>query len=101
MFKKFMISAILALGVASAASYNVKLIQPSVVKGTELKPGEYRLNVENDKATFVKGKETVEASVKVENADQKYQTTSVRYTAGSTISEIRVGGTKTRLVFNN
>ncbi len=101
MFNKLVISAILALGVASAASYNVKLIQPSVVKATELKPGEYRINVENDKAIFVKGKDTVEAPVKVENVDQKFPSTSVRYTGGTTISEIRVGGTKTKLVFNN
>ena len=100
MFKKLVVCAILGLGIAGAASYNVKLIQPSVVKGTQLKPGDYRVTVENDKATFVKGKETVEAQVKVESADTKFQATSVRY-AGEAISEIRLGGTKTRLVFSN
>jgi hypothetical protein len=101
MFKKIMVFGILALGVASAESYRVKLLQPSVVKGTELKPGEYRFNVENDKVTIVRGGQTFDAAVKVESGDTKYSNTSVRYTDEKTISEIRVGGTKTKLVFSN
>jgi hypothetical protein len=101
MFKKIAILGVLALGVASAESYRVKLLQPSVVRGTELKPGEYRVNVENDKATITGGSQTLEAPVKVENSDTKFTKTSVRYTDEKTVSEIRVGGTKTKLVFNN
>lgn len=101
MLKKIAVLGILALGVASAESYRVKFLQTSVVQGTELKPGEYRVNVENDKATITSGKQKLETAVKVENSEMKFDKTSVRYTGEKTVSEIRVGGTKTRLVFNN
>jgi hypothetical protein len=101
MMKKIVVCAILAMGVASAESYKVKFLQPSVVTGAELKAGEYRVNVENGKLTIVTGKQTVEAAVKVESVDKKFDTTSVRYAGQNSVSEIRVGGTKTKIVFNN
>ena len=103
MLKKFVLAfAVLALAVASAATYRVTLFQPSVVKGNELKAGDYRLNVQNDKVTIVKGTQSVEVPVKIENVEQKYDSTAVRYSDQGgklTISEIRLGGTKTKLVF--
>jgi hypothetical protein len=74
-----------------------------VVKGSNLKPGEYQVTVGGDKATFVAGKTSVEAPVKVETATEKYRSTAVRYTTENgkaVISEIRIGGTSTRLLFN-
>lgn len=112
MIKKFVLAfAILALVAAFAgtvpaggSNYRITLLQPSVVKGIELKPGEYRINVLNEKATFILGKVSVEAPVKVESVEKKFDSTAIRYTAQpdgkSSISEIRVGGTKTRLLFN-
>ena len=103
MLKKFVLAfAILALAVASAATYRVTIVQPSVVKGNELKAGDYRLNVQNDKVTIVSGKQSVEIPVKVETVAQTYDSTAVRYAdegGKTTISEIRLGGTKTKLVF--
>jgi hypothetical protein len=102
--KKLMLSfAILALAVASADTYRVTLFEPSVVSGTELKPGEYKLDVTDHKVVISKGKTSVEAAVKVEKADSKFKSTSVRYANGDgkfTVQEIRLGGTTTRLVFN-
>jgi hypothetical protein len=92
-----------ALVCASAATYSVTLFQPSMVAGKELKPGDYKVSIENDKATIMKGKDKVEASVKLETADSKYAATSVRYTdqgGKSKVQEIRLGGTNTRVVFN-
>ena len=101
MLKRFVLAfAILGLAVASAESYRVTLSQPSTVKGKQLKAGEYRLNVENSKVTIVSGKETVE--VPVQNVDTKYDNTAIRYTGTGdkvSITEIRLGGTKTKLVF--
>jgi len=94
---------VLALAIASASTHTVTLFQPSVVSGTELKPGDYKLTVENDKATIMKGKNKVEATVKVETGNDKFSTTSVRYTSEAgkyKIREIRLGGTSTTLVFN-
>lgn len=89
--------------VASAATYNVTLFQPSVVAGKELKPGDYKLELEDGKAIIQKGKDRVEATVKVEQGDSKFSSTSVRYAEENgklKIQEIRLGGTTTRLVFN-
>ncbi len=94
---------ILALAIASASTHTVTLFQPSVVNGTELKPGDYKLTIENDKATIKQGKKVVEATVKVETGDAKFGSTSVRYTSEAgkfKVREIRLGGTNTTLVFN-
>ena len=105
MTKSMKLSAllILALAIASASTHTVTLFQPSVVSGTELKPGDYKLTVENNKATIEKGKAKVEATVKVENGTDKFGATSVRYTSEGgkyKVKEIRLGGTTTTLVFN-
>ena len=88
---------------ASAASYSVTLFQPSMVSGTELKAGEYKLTIDGDKATITKGKEKVEAAVKMETSENKFSATSVRYSdqgGKMKIQEIRLGGTTTKVVFN-
>ena len=87
----------------TGGSYRITLLQPSVVNGTVLKAGDYKLSVTNDKVTIVSGKTTVEAPVKVEQTEQKFDSTAIRYVdqAGkAAISEIRLGGTKTKVVFN-
>lgn len=106
MFKKLMIIfACFALAaVASSDTYRVTLFQASTVNGTELKPGDYKVQVKDSKVVITKGKDSVEAPVKVENGDQKFSATTVRYINGEgkyKIQEIRLGGTKTKLVFAN
>jgi hypothetical protein len=50
----------LALAVASAAStYHFSIFQPSIFAGKELKPGDYKLEVNGDKAIVKMGKQTV------------------------------------------
>jgi hypothetical protein len=102
--KRFVLAfVILALAVATAGtgpsvhSYTVTLSQATDVNGTKLAAGDYRLTVTNDKATLAKGKVNVDLQVKVETADKKFDDTAVRYAAGK-LSEIRLGGTKTRIV---
>jgi hypothetical protein len=87
---------------AIGPSFSVKLLRPSVVKGTVLKEGDYRINIGKETATIGNGKVSIEAAVKVETSDSKFDTTAIRYTeqdGKSIIAEIRVGGTKTRIVF--
>ena len=91
--------ATLALAAASAAtSYKVTFYEPVVVNGTTLKAGEYKVEVDNDKAIIKKGKAVAESPVKVESSDAKFPSTTVRL-AGTQVEEIRVGGTRTKLVF--
>jgi hypothetical protein len=95
----------LALAIASAASsYHFSIFEPSFVAGQELKPGDYKIEVNGDKAMIKAGKQTVEAAVKVEDGTEKFSETSVRYANNNgkmTVQEIRLGGTHTKLVFNN
>ncbi len=89
---------------SAATSFSVKFLQSAIVGGNELKAGEYRVEVDGDKAVIKAGKHTVEAAVQVETDDSKHPATIVRYRNGDgkyRVSEIQVGGSKTRLVFNN
>ena len=102
--KKMMFSfAVMALAVASAAdSYRVTLFVPSMIGGKELKPGEYKVTVNDNKATISQGKTSVETPVKVESTDNKFSTNSIRYVNDGgkpNVQEIRLGNTKTKLVF--
>ena len=92
--------ATVALAAASAATkYNVTLFQPTVVNGTELKPGDYKVEVEGDKAVFKQGKTLFETPVRVRDSGAKNRTNTARYIQGSKLQEIRLGGTRTKLVF--
>lgn len=92
---------ILALSVACAKTYQVTLFQPSVLASTELKPGEYVLDLKDTTMVLRNGRVAVESAVRVETVDKTYATTSVRYANGDgkyVILEIRLGGTKLKLV---
>ena len=91
------------LAIASARSYTVNLFQPSLVGATELKPGQYKIEVNESKAIIRQGKVQTESPVKVEEGDTRFDTTVVRYVNSADgkvrIQEIRIGGTKTKLLF--
>jgi hypothetical protein len=104
MKKRILLSfAVAALAVASARSYSVNLFQPAMAGNTELKPGEYQVEVIDQKAVFRNGKVESQTPVKVEPSDVKYGSTTVRFSNGDGkmhIQEIHLGGTKTKLVFS-
>jgi hypothetical protein len=87
---------------AKVTSFKVTITQPATVKGQDLKTGEYSLSLNGEKLTIAKGKQSFEVPVKVETVDRKFDGTAVRYsgTGKMEITEIRVGGTKTKLIFN-
>jgi len=92
----------LALAIASAATgYDVTFYETVTVNGTQLKAGNYKVELKENTALIRESsdKKTVtEAPVKVQNEDQKFAKTSVRLD-GTRVDEIRLGGTHTRLVF--
>ena len=102
MIKKFVFGfAAFALAIASAASQKITLYQPTTLNGQQLKPGEYRLEVKDNKAVISSGKHSVEVPVRVENGTEKYKSTTVRYEQSNgqmKVQEIRLGGTPTKLV---
>jgi len=108
--KLILMLAVIAL-VASAGTvpvgghYKVTLFEPAAVQGTVLPAGEYKLQLQDTKLTIIaeNGKHPVEVTVKVETTDKKFDATSVQLdtaTGKAVIAEIRLGGTKTKLVFN-
>jgi len=92
------------MSIASAASFKVSFVEPSVVKGQNLKPGEYQLNVKDNSVVITQGKQKVEVPAKVEDTHQKYSRTRVLYNENKgkfTIQEIELGGTTTKLTFDS
>jgi hypothetical protein len=82
---------------------NITVTSAATVKGTELKPGVYHVTVLPGKVLFTQGKNTQEVPAKVENAPNKFDENQVQYEgsgAATTISQISLGGTKLRLIFN-
>jgi hypothetical protein len=88
-----------ALAVASAAgSYNVTFYQPVTINGSELKAGDYKLELKDKTAVLKQGRAVTEVPVTIQNEGQKFQRTAVRLNGGQ-VEEIRIGGTSTRVVF--
>ncbi|MGA2592094.1 MAG: hypothetical protein ABSH32_19455 [Bryobacteraceae bacterium] len=103
--KKAMLFVCLLAGmaIASTKSFTVTLFEPSVVGSTELKAGDYKFEVQDQKIVIKHGHETTEATVKVETGDTKYSSTTVRYANAdgkNKVQEIRVGGTNMKLVLD-
>ena len=103
--KKALLFACLMAGMAfaSAKTYTVTFFEPATIGGTQLKAGDYRFEVVDQKIIIKHGKETAEAPVKVETAGTKYAKTSVRYATDNgqnKVEEITVGGTNMKLVLN-
>ena len=63
-----------ALAAANAKTYTMSLLQPAMFGSTELKPGEYRIEVIDQKATVRNGKWQGECPVKLETGERKYDT---------------------------
>jgi hypothetical protein len=104
---RFMLTfAIIALGIASAApkTLHMTLGETAWVGGTELQPGDYKIEMQGDKATLILGKKQIEVPAKMELNDKKFDTTLVVIdAAGSSrpaLQEIDFGGTTTRIVFS-
>jgi hypothetical protein len=103
MKKVLLFMSVLALTVEGAnTSYHFTLHEPATLNGTQLKPGDYRVEVEGDKGRIRVGKTVVEAPVKIETSKSKFKDTFVNFntsSAGLSISEIDIGGSTTRIIF--
>ena len=103
--KKLMVMFVmLGVSLAYAKSYRLVLYEKSMLGSTELKPGEYTIELKDEQVLVKNGKLEAQAAVKVENDAGKFSTTTVRYSNGDGhyhIQEIRLGGTHMKLVVNN
>jgi hypothetical protein len=98
---RFMLSFAAAALLANAASYRLTILQPSVIAGQTLKPGDYKIDIDGNNATIRQGKTTsVSVPVSVEPDQNKFQTTTIRYNTEDgnfNVKEIHLGGTKLRI----
>ena len=91
--------------VTKLGSYEITLSQPTVVSGVTLKAGDYKLTVADTSVTFTPSEgsgKPVTAPVKMEETTKKFGTTLIMYETRNsqpTISEIDLGGRKTKVLF--
>jgi hypothetical protein len=98
------ILALCSLTLAFAKNYELTFSSNTKVGNLQLKPGQYSLKVDGDKATFtfLETAKQFTTSVKIENTDKKFDTTRVDANKdGNTdvVKDIELGGSKTRLEF--
>jgi hypothetical protein len=109
MFHKFVLillafALIAAAGTVPGGHYRITLFEPASIQDNVLKAGDYNLTLKDAKLTIVadNGRIRLEVTVRVETGDKKLDATSFQLnmaTGKAVISEIRLGGSKTRLVF--
>jgi hypothetical protein len=102
--KKVALFACLVSGMAFAGMrpFTVSFAEPATIGGTQVKAGDYKCELQNDKVVLKHGHETAEAPVKVETAPRKFSATAVsldRANGANKVESIEVGGTTTKLVF--
>jgi hypothetical protein len=96
--------AAISMGLAAGAAsrYSVTIGEPAEIGVQSLKPGEYSVEVEGNKATLKGAGKSIEMPVRVVEGDAKFPRTTVRYNiAGGKyrLEQIQIGGTKTTLIF--
>ena len=101
MFGKLLLSFVtVGVLIAGAAPkrYHVQIFQDSVVNGKSIKAGDYTIEMQNDTAVIMKGKQTIEVPAHTESVTNKFDSTALEYT-GNDLEDIRVGGSRTKIVF--
>lgn len=104
MNKILLLCATLTMAIATASTHRIVFYEDATLNGKQLKAGEYKMEIDGDKISLKKGKTSVDASVKVEQAGEKFSTTTVRYgtEAGKyKVQEIRVGGTSIKVLVDD
>ncbi len=85
---------------AAVGTYRVSLFQDSIVDGKQIKAGDYKVEMQNNRAILKHGKETIEVPAREETSPSKFSVTEVQYTNNNDLQEIRIGGTNTKIVFS-
>ena len=102
MIKKLVFSLfIFALAISLGASnYSLTLSKPAIINGTELKAGEYKVEVNGTKALIKNGKTSVSADVVVETLPNKTNQSSACCLAEDgkyRLQELRPSGSNMKL----
>jgi hypothetical protein len=95
----FAVATFALTALAASNTFHVTFDDAAWINGTQLKAGDYKVQVEGNKATIKSGKTVVEAPAKLETADHKFQSTGVVLDSKNKVQEIQIGGTNERIVF--
>ena len=91
--------SMVAAGIASAADpYDVQLLDTFSVGKAELKAGDYKVEMQGDKAVFTMGKKTVAVPATLGKSTQTFDSTVI-VSAHSKLREIDLGGTQDKILF--
>jgi len=107
MLKRIALVAIALAGIsfASAKSYTIRISDACQAGTVQLQPGEYKVKVEGSKVILLDSRgRTIEAPARLEEVNQKFPYNSVatsRTEKGVRLNWIALGGTKTRIVFED
>ena len=89
----------LAAGIAIAASpYDVQLLDTFSVGKAELKAGDYKVEIQGDKAVFTIGKKTVTVPATLGKSEHTFDSTVI-VSQHSKLKEIDLGGTQDKILF--
>jgi hypothetical protein len=104
--KILLLFAAAGLSIASAKTYGISVPDHAVLAGAQVRAGEYRVTVDGTTATLVgEHKQQVAATGAIQPSDKKFAQTQLEISTGNDgtnhIIAIDLGGTNTRLTFNN
>ncbi len=88
---------------AASNTFHVTFDSAAWIGTFEVKPGNYKIQIEGDKAILKSGKNVIEVPAKLESAEHKFQTNSVVINTidhKQKVEEIQIGGTNERIVFS-
>jgi hypothetical protein len=93
--------ATLALGIASASSaFKITIPSDTWAGDTQLKAGDYKVEVADNQVTFKQGKQTISVPASMEQNTTKFADTSLE-SSGTKLQAIDIGGTTTKIVFKS
>jgi hypothetical protein len=102
--KKTLLLSVMVFGATAFASsdkpFKITLTQDSIVEGKTLKAGDYKVSFENGTAMIKQGKDVIQVPAREENDAMKFESNSLVYQDDGKLSEVRIGGTHTKIVFD-
>jgi hypothetical protein len=103
MLKRVTLLSLMSLSLVFAKTYTFSLSSPANAGAVQLKPGEYRIEVEGS-SVVLKDDEghQIDANASLETVDQKYDQTSVVTSTAdgaNRLEYIELGGTKDKIEF--
>ena len=102
--KKTLLLSVMVFGATAFAAsdkpFKITLTQDSIVEGKTLKAGDYKVSFENGTAMIKQGKDVIQVPAREENEAIKFESNSLVYQDDGKLSEVRIGGTHTKIVFD-